>query len=61
MEVGLEGCLDMLMLCACCLSRYILKCTHTQTYVYIIVYFHFYVYYQTTVLDVLTTFIIISK
>ena len=29
MEVGFEGCLDMLMLCACCLFTCTLKHTHT--------------------------------
>ena len=33
MEVGLEGCLDMLMLCACCLFICTLNThTHTQTH-----------------------------
>ena len=31
MEVGLEGCLDMLMLCACCLFICSLKHTHVHT------------------------------
>ena len=31
MEVGLEGCLDMLMLCACCLLLCTLKKTHTPS------------------------------
>ena len=30
MEVCLKGCLDMMMLCACCLSICILKHTHTR-------------------------------
>ena len=30
MEVGLEGCLDMLMLCACCLLLCTLKHTHKE-------------------------------
>ena len=32
MEVGFEGCLDMLMLCACCLFICSLKHTHTHTH-----------------------------
>ena len=32
MEVGFEGCLDMLMLCACCLLQCTLKRTHTHTH-----------------------------
>ena len=32
MEVGFEGCLDMLMLCACCLLLCTLKHTHTHTH-----------------------------
>ena len=32
MEVGFEECLDILMLCACCLSICILKRKHTRTY-----------------------------
>ena len=35
MEVGFEGCLDMLMLCACCLLLCTLKHTHTHTDIYI--------------------------
>ena len=27
MEVGFEGCLDMLVLCACCLLLFTIKCT----------------------------------
>jgi len=32
MEVGLEGCLDMSMLCACCLFICALKVKHTHTH-----------------------------
>ena len=32
MEVGLEGCLDMLILGVCCLSICILKYTHTEIF-----------------------------
>ena len=32
MEVGLECCLDMLMLCACCLFICTLKRIHTHTH-----------------------------
>ena len=40
MEVGFEGCLDMLMLCACCLLLCTLKHTHTHTYIYIYIYIY---------------------
>ena len=33
MEVGLEGCLDMLMLCACCLVRCTLN-RHIHTHIH---------------------------
>ena len=33
MEVGLEGYLDMLMLCACCLLLCTLKYTHTHAHI----------------------------
>ena len=35
MEVGFEGCLDMLMLCACCLLLCTLKHTHRDTHTHI--------------------------
>ena len=34
MEVGLEGCLDMLMLCCCCLFIFTLKHTHAHTHIH---------------------------
>ena len=53
MEVGLEGCLDMLMLCAGCLFICTLKHTHTHThtnththiYIYIYIYIYIWILY----------------
>jgi len=40
MEVGLKGCLDMLMFCACCLFICILKHTHSHTHTVTFVRIH---------------------
>ena len=52
MDVGFEGCLDMLMLCACCLLLGTLTHTHTRTrththtHTHTHIYIYIYIYIQ---------------